>query len=207
MQGQEYLNQISASNRPTSKSKVSGILSSKYFLFGAGFVLLLIIIIIFGSLLSGGKGDEKSNSIKLDLHISGTIEVINEYQKDIKSSTLRGNSSSLGSVLSTTKSNLDNFFTEKYKIKDVVKEADKNYIAEASTARDGLISELFDAKITGNLDRVYAQKMAYEIALIASEEKTLMNQTKNETLKAILDESYKSLNNLYDDFNNFSGTK
>ena len=206
MQGQEYLNQISATNRPVKQSKMGGILTSKYFLIGAGFFLLLIIIIIFGSILSGGKGDEKSNSFKLDLHIASTIEVINTYQKDVKSSTLRGNSSSLGSVLSTTKSNLDTYFTEKYKIKDVAKEADKDFIAEANTAKDELVSELFNAKITGNLDMLYAQKMAYEISLIASEEKTLMNQTKNETLKAILDESYKSLDNLYDSFNNFSGT-
>ena len=147
------------------------------------------------------------NSFKLDIHISNTIDVINEYQKDIKSSKLRGNSSSLNSVLASTKSNLDKYITEKYKIKDITKEADKDFITEATTNKDALTQELFEAKINGILDRVYAHKMAHEITLIASEEKTIMGQTSNETLKAILSESYDSLDKLYGEFNDYSETK
>ena len=169
--------------------------------------MLLIIIMIIGSTLSGNKGGEKNNSFKLDIHISNTIDVINEYQKDIKSSKLRGNSSSLNSVLASTKSNLDKYITEKYKIKDITKEADKDFITEATTNKDALTQELFEAKINGILDRVYAHKMAHEITLIASEEKTIMGQTSNETLKAILSESYDSLDKLYGEFNDYSETK
>ena len=207
MQGQEYLNQISASNRPVKQSKLDSILKSKYFLIGVGVFVLLIIIIIIGSALSGNKGGEKNNSFKLYLHLVGTTEVINTYQKDIKSSILRGNTSSLKSVLSNTSKKLGDFLIEKYKIKDIEKSTEKVFVEEANVAKDGLISELFEAKINGNLDRIFAHKMSYEIDLIASEEQTILKSTKNDTLKSILEESYGSLNNLYNEFNDFSETK
>ena len=207
MQGQEYLNQISASNRPVKQNKLNSILTSKYFLIGAGFLLLLIIIIIIGSALSGNKGGEKNNSFRLYLHITNTTEVIDAYQKDIKSSTLRGNASSLKSSLSATTMKLGDFLAEKYQAKDVAKTAEKSFVEEATVAKDSLDSELFGAKINGNLDRVFAFKMAYEIDLITTEEKTIFSSTNNDSLKAILEESYGSLDNLYSGFNDFSETK
>ena len=207
MQGQEYLNQISASNRPVKENKLKSILASKYFLIGAGAFVLLIIIVIIGSAMAGNKGGEKNDSIKLYLHLTNTTEVVDTYQKDIKSSTLRGNASSLKSSLSTTSKKLGDYLTEKYQMKDVTKSADKDFVEEATTVKDGLMSELFEAKINGNLDRIFAHKMAYEIDLIASEEQTILKETKNDTLKAILEESYGSLDSLYSGFNDFSETK
>lgn len=207
MQGQEYLNQISASNRPVKENKLKSILTSKYFLIGAGAFVLLIIIVIIGSAMAGNKGGEKNDSIKLYLHLTNTTEVVDTYQKDIKSSTLRGNASSLKSSLSTTSKKLGDYLTEKYQMKDVTKSADKDFVEEATTVKDGLMSELFEAKINGNLDRIFAHKMAYEIDLIASEEQTILKETKNDTLKAILEESYGSLDSLYSGFNDFSETK
>ena len=89
MQGQEYLNQISASNRPVKENKLKSILTSKYFLIGAGFFVLLIIVIIIGSALSSNKGGEKNDSVRLYLHLTNTTEIIDTYQKDLKSSSLR----------------------------------------------------------------------------------------------------------------------
>ena len=68
-------------------------------------------------------------------------------------------------------------------------------------------SELFEAKINGILDRIYAHKMAYEVSMFLSEESDLMNLTKNEALKEALSSSYNSLENLYNSFNDFSETK
>ena len=157
--------------------------------------------------MAGNKGGEKNDSIKLYLHLTNTTEVVDTYQKDIKSSTLRGNASSLKSSLSTTSKKLGDYLTEKYQMKDVTKSADKDFVEEATTLKDGLMSELFEAKINGNLDRIFAHKMAYEIDLIASEEQTILKETKNDTLKAILEESYGSLDSLYSGFNDFSETK
>jgi hypothetical protein len=113
MDGQEYLNQISASTRPVEQSKLNKILTSKYFLIGTGAVVALIIIIIIGSLISGGKGDEKSDCIALYLHTNTTSELINAYQDPVKSSDLRASSSSLNTVLKNTNRKLPHYLTLK----------------------------------------------------------------------------------------------
>lgn len=204
MNGQEYLNQISASNRPTKQAKLN-LLSSRLFIGGMIFVGILLVLIIIGAILGGNKGGEKIDSFKLYLHMSGTSELIQEYQDSIKSSKLRGSSSSLYSVLDTTSKELTEYLKNKYEFKNE-KNIDKEYVSQATSAKEALGSELFEAKINGNLDRVYAHKMAYEIELIASEENKIIKETKNDTLKQLLTKSYESLDSLYNSFNDFSET-
>lgn len=205
MQGQEYLNQISASNRPVKQSKLTNILSSKLFIGGMIALVALIIIMIIGSVLGGNKGGEKNNCYRLYLHLAATTEVIDEYQNDVKSSDLRASAASLKGVLSNTSKDLTDYLTVKYQFKE--KEIDKDFIAEANTSKDGLSAELFEAKINGNLDRIFAHKMAYEISMIATEENKILDSTKNDTLKELLTKSYGSLDSLYNNFSDFSETK
>lgn len=205
MQGQEYLNQISASNRPVKKSKMTNIISSKLFIGGMVALIALIIIMIIGSVLGGNKGGEKNNCYKLYLHLAVTSEVIEEYQNDIRSSELRASAASLKGILTNTNKDLTDYLTEKYQFKE--KEIDKDFIAEANTTKDGLMTELFEAKINGNLDRIFAHKMDYEISLIATEETKIANSASNDTLKGLLVKSYESLDSLYNKFSDFSETK
>ena len=206
MDGQQYLNQISKANRPVKEAKSrGGIFSSKFFIVGAIGLGLLILIIILGAVLGANKSDEKDLGYKLKLHIDNTAEVVQEYQTSVKSSELRSSSASLYGVLSNTSKELGDYLTGKYNLKD--KDIGEKIIAEATTNRDSLANELFEAKINGILDRIFAHKMAYEITIIMSEESKIYDSTSNETLKGLLDESYKSLENLYDKFNDFSETK
>ena len=206
MEGQDYLNQISAKARPAKKEK-NGILHSKFFIVGAIGLIGLTIIIILGAVLGSNKGGEKNLAIKLAFHLEATADTIETYQPNIKSSGLRSNSASLKSVLLDTNKTLTDYLAEKYQAKDAMKLADKGFVEEATTVKDGLMSELFEAKITGSLDRIFAHKMAYEISLVTSREIQLYKSTNNENLKGILDTSYNSLSNLYDKFNDFSETK
>ena len=203
MDGQEYLDQISATVRPVKQSR--GILSSKFFWVGIIGVVLLIVMALLGSVLGGGGGGEKSLVIALKLHLDNTSEVIQEYQSNVKSSNLRSSSASLYSILSNTNRDVTNYLTDKYKFKD--KDISKNVAEEAQLARDGLEADLFEAKINGNLDRIYAHKMAYEVALIMSEEAKIVNSTKSDDIKSALTSSYNSLENLYSNFDDFSETK
>jgi len=205
MDKQEYLNQISASNRPEKKSKFASLLSSKIFLVGVIGVVALILVIVIGSALSSGKTNGKDTLYSLILHINNTSGVIKEYQSNLKSSDLRSYSASLQSVLSNTNNDFTAFATEKYKYKE--KDVKKNIVEEATTARDKLKADLFNAKINGILDRVYAHKMAYEISLIMSDESQILKSIKNDKLSEMVSRSYNSLNNLYNNFNNFSETK
>ncbi len=165
---------------------------------------MFIIIAIIGAILSGNKGGEKNLSISLKLHIDNTSEIIQQFQPNVKSSSLRSSSASLYSVLSNTSRELTGYLTEKYDFKD--KDVAKNITDEATLLKDGLEAELFEAKINGILDRIYAHKMSYEISLIMSEEAKIINSTGNGALKELLTASYNSLNNLYTPFNDFSET-
>ena len=69
------------------------------------------------------------------------------------------------------------------------------------------MNELFEAKINGLLDRVFAHKMALEIYSVMSDEAGIANSSSDEALKSVLSSSYDSLNNLYPKFNDFSETK
>ena len=209
MDGQEYLNQITESNKPKKKAGnkkgISNILSSKIFMIGAIGLGALIVIIILGSILGGNKSNDKTLCYDLKLHLDGTSEVIQEYQQYVKSSILRSNSASLSGVLTNSSKELTDYLVDRYGFKD--KDIDKKKVEAATAEKDEFANDLFEAKINGILDRIYAHKMAYEISLLTAEEARLMNTTNNETLKELLNTSYESLNNLYDKFNDFSETK
>ena len=191
-------------SRPAKNSK-SGIFASKFFWVGVIGAAIFILILIIGGILSGARGNNKDRLLALVLHIDNTSEAIGEYQPNVKSSDLRSYSASLNGVLSNTSRELTNYIAEKYNMKP--KDANENIAEEETLAKDDLVNELFEAKINGNLDRIYAHKMAYEISLITSREIQLYKSTNNESLKEILDTSYNSLSNLYDKFNDFSETK
>ena len=211
MEGQQYLDQITELNRPVKagggkgKSGLSGILSSKFFIIGAIGVGLLILIVVIGSLLGGGKTSEKDLLVELMLHIDGTTEVIQEYQADVKSSDLRSSAASLQGILSNTSKDLADYIEQKYNLKE--KDIPKATQEEATLATDELSNELFEAKINGILDRIFAHKMAYEITLITTDEAKLIKSTSNDGLKDLLDTSYSSLDTLYAKFNDYSETK
>lgn len=201
MDGQDYLNQISATSRPIKKSSGAW-WRSKYFMLGAGTLVALIVIIIIGAILRGNKGGEKNLSYALKLHLDNTSELISGYQSSVKSSELRSSSASLYGVVTNTSKDLTEFLVEKYEFKD--KDISEDLVEEATLNKDGLESELFEAKINGILDRIYAHKMAYEISVITSEEAKIINMTGDSSLKELLEKSHGSLENLYEKFNNFS---
>lgn len=203
MDGQDYLNQISAKNRPVKSSgRLSGILKSKFFWVGTIGIGLTLLVVIIGSALTGGKSSEQDLSIALKLHLDNTSAVIKEYQKFVKSSSLRSSSASLDGALTFTSTKLNEYLVSKYQYNG--KSIKKNIETEANTAKDALASNLFEAKINGVLDRTFASKMAYEISMIAAEEVKIINTTKNEALKELLGSSRDSLENLYPSFNDFS---
>ncbi|MBR2998640.1 hypothetical protein IKF34_02630 [Candidatus Saccharibacteria bacterium] len=202
MDGQEYLNQISASNRPVGQTKMNKILASKFFWVGAIGLVALIIVLIIGSLIDGGKDSAKNKLYALKLNINNTSSVVQDYQKLIKSSDLRSASASLVSVLSNTDSELTNYLTAKYNFTD--KSIPENVVTEANAAKDALGADLFEARINGILDRVYTHKMVYEVAMLLNKEAAIINSSKDTELIELLTKSYNSLENLYNNFNDFS---
>ena len=164
------------------------------------------MIMILGGIISGGKADLQTRGINLKLHLDNTADVISTYQKSVKSSVLRSSSASLYSVLSNTSRELSDYLTQTYSSYKAGSEK-KELKNAAELQKNELDSDLFEAKINGILDRIYAHKMAYEISLFMTEESSIYNSTGSDTLKGILETSYDSLEKLYDAFNEFSETK
>lgn len=210
MENQDYLNQIAATSAPVKSrkgggSKISNIIHSKYFLIGAIGFGVLILIMIIGSLLTPKKVDVESEIVKYKLHVDNTLSLINEYQPSVKSSKLRSYSASFQSVLSRANGDMEEYLKTKYDYKK--SKADKDLIDEAQTQKDALNEELFQAKINGVLDRIFAHKMAYEVSRFRNEGESLWKVVKDETFRAILKQFDTSLEQLYSEFNDFSETK
>ena len=178
-------------------------MKNKFVLVGIIGVISFALIAILGLMLGGGKTGTKEQVYTLNLRLSNLIETIDDYQPNIKSSDLRSNSASLKGILSNTNNGVKEYIEEEYKGKS----AEKKLTETEQTRADNLNNELFQAKIMGNLDRIFAHKMAYEISLLMTMEDKLYNATKSESLHTLLDSSYDSMKNLYDKFDQFSEAK
>ena len=198
MDGQDYLNQISASARPNQKPR-SGILSSPIFKVIIAGLIAFILIVIVGNIITSNRVSIESRSVALKYRIDNTLEVISTYQPNVKSSALRSSSASLYSVLSNTSRDLTTYLTDKYNYKD----NSSTYKTEADNAdleRDALESALMNAKMGGILDQIYMSKFSYEISAIMSEEAAIYHATSDHTLESILSTSYSSLETLLPNF-------
>ena len=176
-------------------------MNSTIFKFIAGAVAAFIVLAVVGVILGNGRAGARDQAISLKLNIDSTLSVISKYQPSVKSSDLRSSSASLYSVLSNTNRDLTSFVTENYDYN--AKNDDKKFADNVAAERDALETALFQAKINGILDQVYANKMAYVVSLISAKETSLYNATGNAGLQTILSSSYNSLSNLYDQFNDF----
>lgn len=205
MDKQEYLNEISADTRPTKSTKMPSFLSSKFLWVGIIGLVLLVIIIVIGSVIKGTNTNFKDQLSSLILHMDTTKEVTEQYRPDVKSSDLRSYAASLVTILSDNSATLTAYATEKYSYS--AKKVDKSVTEEETSYKDALLSDFFNAKITGSLDRIYAQKLTTDISLIQSLEAQLIKRTSDSYLKDILNTSYESLSILYNNFNNFSESK
>ena len=206
------MNQISASNRPVntnSKGKFASILASKIFLIAAGAVVLFILLAVIGGVLSGSKSSPKQKIYAFNMHIDNTAEVFDEFRNKVKSSELRSYYTTLSSLLVNVRGQLDSYLSSKNngKNEDAKKILGEKKIEQLTLERDDLENELFEAKINGNLDRVYENKMTYEIATLMSEESEIAKSSSDESLKSIMEGSYTSLENLYNQMSNFSESK
>ena len=171
-----------------------------------GAVILFILIMVVGMMLGGKGGGSKQKSTELMLHLDNTASIIDKYQPSVKSSELRSNAASLRGVLQNTSKELATYIETKYNQKDAQK-VDKKLTEQAKLEMDALDSDLFEAKINGLLDRIFAHKMASEISAFQDAESALVKSDSSEELRAFLKTSYDSLNNLYSKFNDFSETK
>lgn len=189
-------------NRPAKKSKMD-FLKNKFVLVGIILVAGIILMAIVGAVLGGGKGGIREQATALQLRLESMSSTISSYQGLVKSSILRSDSTSLSGILSNTDRDLSNYLSEKYKDKKDFRKLEEDEAAHS----EALEAELFEARINGILDRIYAHKITYEISLLMSMESKLYDATGDDALKDILNTSYDSLTVIYEKFENYSEAK
>lgn len=189
-------------NRPAKKSKMD-FLKNKFVLVGIILVAGIILMAIVGAVLGGGKGGIREQATALQLRLESMSSTISSYQGLVKSSILRSDSTSLSGILSNTDRDLSNYLSEKYKDKKDFKKLEE----DEAVHNEALEAELFEARINGILDRIYAHKITYEISLLMSMESKLYDATGDDALKNILNTSYDSLTVIYEKFENYSEAK
>lgn len=207
MDGQDYLNQISATTAPSgqpSKFNFKNLVSSKLFrIIGAG-VILIILLIIVGNIISSASNRARNLAEQLELRLTNITSMLEEESNDyLKDTNLRSYNTALIGILKNTDTQLTDFLTEAYGF------STKNIPADIQTSEADYIevlkAELEEARLNGLYDRTYVNSMSTEINLIIALEENILDRTSNETLTDILNQSISSLTSIlesYDSFNN-----
>ena len=184
-------------------------MSSKIFLISVGAIILFILLAVVGGALSGSQSSPKQKIYAFTIHADNTTSVLEGYRNKVKSSRLRSYYTTFSSLLVNVKGQLENYLASKKSDKkdDIKKILGEKKLQQLSLEKDALNNELFEAKINGNLDNVYGNKLSYEVATMMNEESDIAKSSSDESLKGIMADSYTSLENLYNQMNDFSESK
>lgn len=192
MDNQTYLDQITASTKPTSSKK--SFFSSQIFKIAALGVGLTIVIIIFGSILGNINNKERDLAEQLSLRMDNLTATIDEYNDSVKSSYLRSIGTSFSAILADTNRDLSDYLIQKYNFNP--EKSNSNLVEKELKFADELNADLEEARLNGILDRVYVSKLDLQITLLLSTESDILSRTKNQSLQSIINKSVSSLESL-----------
>lgn len=192
-QGMDYLNQISTPKQENNWFKPGPRL---FLMIGGALVILVIIVsIVLGIIGSNNRKPLEQLSVRL----SATSTVADEWQKEIKSSSLRSLNSSLKLYL--TDINRDIAAPMEKSGVDVTK-PNESILQQESTETLG--QRLEDARLNGIFDRVYAREMSYRLETILALMRQINATTGNNDLKVFLSKAYDSLQPAQEEFARFN---
>ena len=204
MDNKQYLESIAKDTRAAGTPK-KGLFGldlnippvAKKLLIGVGIALVLIIIVAMIVSILGGTGDKERDYVdKVYLRTSHLAKEIPAYNKQVKSSQLRSMGTSLVSVLNETEYSIANVLKNDFAA-EKIDESENNAMAE-------LLTNLDNAQLNGLLDRVYHREITYQIGTLLSMEHEAYTSTKISGLKSALETSMNNLNQLYEQFQNFT---
>ena len=162
-----YLNEISASNRPV-KNPAAAPKSLKTAtivkIVAAGAVLFFLLMAV-GALVGNLKGKTDSLLKQLYLRTTNMSTIMEDYNRDLKSSDLR----SLAASLAGTLTNATNQLAGVMGAEDPEDAAPDAATTEEETAvLNELNTSLTNARLNGILDRAYANLVGLQVSLIMS---------------------------------------
>lgn len=190
----DYLDQIA----PTASKKRFFNLTGPV-LMGAiaiGVVILICAVFITASTLDGSK-----TTAKLAARLIVVEKIAKDSTSKIKSSQLRAVNSELKTFLTNTIRDIEPLLIkENTKIKDLPKSL-------LNTKADtDLTNRLEDARLNAIFDRTYTREMAYELSNVINLMQDINKNTNSASLKSFLEDTYKNLYPIQEQFADFEST-
>lgn len=190
----DYLNQIA----PQQKKSFG--FSRKHLAIFGGLVLLGFIAFAVVAILQGGKPSITALSNQVLTRVGATSTIAKDSKKNLQSRDLDALNSSLAIQLTNTQTGLAEAFTA---AGVVVGEA-KNIKADDTSAET--TQKLDDARLNGIFDRVYAREMSFRLATIMAQLDSIHRSTNDAGLRDYLEETYKNLEPLQKQLEDYSAT-
>ena len=196
----DYLNQISA-GVPSSKPVAPFFDKKTKTVLGIVAVAIVAIIVLFTVSSSAPKPLEADAELgRIYNRSSSLLKTIDEYNRDVKSSSLRAAGSSLQTVLLELQSGSNSLLESYYGVK-----ADSYPLTgEDSSLLEGTNSNLEKARLNGLLDRHYASELAYQFSHLMIVEDQAISKSSSHTISEFLEDSKSSLTQLQETFASFS---
>lgn len=195
----EYLNQISQSTRPATKSTgFAAFLANNSLILKIliGGLVAFAILIGVGTLINNGNATSADLSKQLYTRIENVNKTVSTYNKSLKSSQLRSITSSLTGTLTGTGAQLKTYLEATYnEEKNPLALPEKLAVSEAE-ADATLNTALNTAKLNGLLDRVYASQILLQVNLLLSLTSELATRDKDPTLYEILKNFHSNLSTI-----------
>lgn len=136
--------------------------------------------------------------------LENITRVVDEQQKEIKSTNL----SNANSNLKTQLTNLERETNELLVRAEVKKSSwDKEMVAEQKALRTDLTQKFEDARLSAKLDRVYAQEMAYQTEIMINELEVIGKRTPGQAFKDYSKSAIDNLKPINEAFANFDESK
>lgn len=180
-----YLNEISASNRPVKNPAVApkSLRTATIVKIVAAGAVLFFLLMAVGALVGNLKGKTDSLLKQLYLRTTNMSTIMEDYNRDLKSSDLR----SLAASLAGTLTNATNQLAGVMGAEDPEDAAPDAATTEEETAvLNELNTSLTNARLNGILDRAYANLVGLQVSLIMSMISELEARTDDAELLKVL---------------------
>lgn len=179
----DYLNQIAP---PTPKKPIFRLTGLPLILAIVG--VLVAVVAVLSLVLNIVGNSNRQPLEQLAARLATTETIVNDAQKNLKSSELRSLNSNLKIFLTNTNRDIaEPLLSSGVKIDKM----DKSIVAKESG--DEIVERLEDARLNAVFDRTYAREMAYQLETIIALMKQIYSSTGNSSLKAFLNETYSNL--------------
>lgn len=163
--------------------------------FGALAIVLVIMLSIFASSLSGNR---KNDWTELSLNLKNTSSIVSNGKTSIKSNKLRSINSEISIFIVNTENDITPYLEELKITEKNIPESTKNRLSVTPT-----IERLEDANLNAVYDRTYTREMAFQLSQLLNSLQKTYKSTKSESAKEFLSTSYDNLESSYNSLVDF----